>query len=277
MAIEIDWEGATEIGRIRRRNEDAWGVTPIAGGSGGWLLAIADGMGGHARGDVASKLALDAAVAAAGRPEAGGADREGLLRGIFRDAHDALRERAIREPALQAMGTTLTVLLLRDDGAWVGHAGDTRLLWWREGTVGIVTRDHSAAWDLVEKGLLSPDDAEREPSGAVLTRYLGAAAPPEPDVFDRSLDLLAGDRLLLCTDGLGKVVSMDEVAKVLSGRSVKAAASELIERTLRGGAPDNASVIVADVTVPPPLPPHPRADIPALRFEELRFRWPAAR
>jgi protein phosphatase len=173
------------------------------------------------------------------------------------------------KPSLSRMGTTLTVLLIRDDGAWVGHVGDSRLAWQRGGELCLVTQDHSLAWEMVEAGLLSPDVAEQDPSGSVLTRHMGPIGAIKPDIFERPLRLASGDRLLLLTDGLGKVVPMDEVARVVREQSVDGAVRDLIRLTRDGGAPDNVTVMIA-LIVEPPDPPGP-----AVAWEEPRYRWKA--
>jgi PPM family protein phosphatase len=268
VGILIRWEGGSDVGLVRRRNEDAWGAVSLDGSSGGVFLAVADGMGGQPGGDVAARAAVETALDAA-RRRGGEEDPVGFLRGLFVEAQAALSREAQARPALARMGTTLTVLLLRDDGAWVGHVGDSRLAWQRGNGICLVTDDHSLAWDLVEAGLLSPDEAEQDPSGAILTRHLGPLGEVHPDIFERSLLLAGGDRLLLLSDGLGKVVQMDEVARIVEGAPLADAIQNMIGQARSEGAPDNVTIVLVEVTDPP----RPTGEV--LTWEESRYRWSA--
>ncbi len=265
MGLTIRWVARSEIGRVRSRNEDAWGATKIGRGE-GVLLAVADGMGGHPGGNVASRLAIEACIGAVRGGLPAETSREQVAE-LFRLAHERLQSRAQENPELRGMGTTLTLALVRPDGAWVGHLGDTRLFWTRDGEVALLTRDHSAAWDRVERGEITPEQAEREPDGAWLHRYLGPGAPLEPDIFSRPLDLRAGDRLLLCSDGLGKVLGMGRLAEILAEQAVERAVFLAVEETLSGGAPDNVTMLLADVVAPPSPAVEP------ILYEEVSFRW----
>ncbi len=268
MSALIRWEGGTDIGLVRQRNEDAWGGIPFGAGRPGAVLAIADGMGGLPGGDVAARLAVETVLGlAAGL--GGEPDPAALLGELFEKAQGALARRAESDRSLDRMGTTLTVLLVRDDGVWVGHLGDTRLIWRRKDEICLVTADHNLAWDLVDAGLLGPDAAEQDPSSSILTRHLGPHAALKPDVFDRPLDLRPGDRLLLASDGLGKVLPMEEIAGIVSRETLPGAIRELISRTREGGAPDNVTVLMAEVTEPPVL------SGPVFGWEEPRYRWSA--
>jgi protein phosphatase len=266
MAITIHYDGRTDVGRLRRRNEDAWGAAALEDCAGGCLLLVADGMGGHPGGDVASRLAVEAGLEEARRtdsPRAGGT----RLAEIFRAAHDRLREHARFYPGMAGMGTTLTALLVQDDGAWVGNIGDSRLLWHRNGELRLLTEDHNAAWELVVAGYMDADEAERAPEGALLTRFLGATTPCQPDISERPLELLAGDRLLLCTDGLGKALTMKEIAGLASEALIGRAVSQAIERALAAGAPDNVTVLLAEVVQAPEI------GGPSIGWETVSYRW----
>lgn len=265
--LTIRWVARSETGRVRSRNEDAWGAVEIGPGA-GVLLAVADGMGGHPGGNLASRLSVDACVEAlkSGAPEGSSDQWVGRL---YQAAHARLKAHADGVPNLRGMGTTLTLALILPDGAWVGHLGDTRLYWFRDGVLSLVTRDHNAAWDRVELGQITPEQAEREPDGAWLHRYLGATHPPEPDLFGRPLDLRSGDRLLLCSDGLGKVVGNERLAAILDEEIPERAVFLAVEETLSGGAPDNVTLLLADVVEPPPAPSR------AILYEEAVFRWMA--
>lgn len=267
--LKVEWEAACEVGCVREKNEDAWGAERIGDDYECVLLVVADGMGGHPGGDVASRLAVEGCFEVLKNPVDCSKPRE-LIASLFENAHRKLQHRALDEPTLTQMGTTLTVLLLRPDGGWVGHIGDTRILWLRGSAVGLVTRDHSAAWERVEAGNLSPDEAENDPLGSLLTRHIGPLAPCEPDIPESPLQIQAGDRLLLCSDGLGKVVSMGQVVAQSAGRPLQEAVAQLVKKTLGGGGPDNVTVLLSEVaTTTDPV-------AGSVSFDSLRFRHPSA-
>jgi protein phosphatase len=264
--LKVEWEAACETGCVRENNEDAWGAERLGSDNGCALLVVADGMGGHPGGDVASRLAVEGCFEALPDPVDCSKPRE-LIATLFESAHRKLQRRALDEPVLTQMGTTLTVLLIGPEGGWVGHIGDTRLLWMRGTTVGLVTRDHSAAWERVESGSLSPDEAENDPLGSLLTRHVGPLAPCEPDITETPLQIQSGDRLLLCSDGLGKVLPMGEIAALAAGRPLAEAVEQLVEKTLGGGGPDNVTVLLTEVMT---TTESKTAGVP---FESLRFRY----
>lgn len=266
MGIVIRYEGRTDIGRLRRRNEDAWGAAALASCPGGCVLIVADGMGGHPGGDVASRAAVEACLEDCRNSESpfSGAER---LASMFQSAHARMSQVATLHPSLAHMGTTLTILLVQDDGAWVGNVGDSRLLWLRGGALRLFTEDHNAAWDLVVAGKLDADEAERAPEGSLLTRFLGPRVPCHPDISERPLGLVRGDRLLLCTDGLGKALVMTEIARISSLPEIGGAVQRAVEQSLAAGAPDNVTLILAEVDEPPAIAG------PGLSWESIPYCW----
>lgn len=269
MGVAVRWESASAVGKVRERNEDAWGARSLEGRP-DLLLAVADGMGGLPGGEVASRLAVEACLEAFAAASGSASDPRALLRDLIALARSRLSVAAERDASLLRMGTTLTLLLLRPDGAWVGHLGDSRLLWCRGTQIALVTQDHSAAWPSVAAGRMTPEQAERNPLGSVLTRHLGPAICCDPDIPDRPLALEAGDRLLLCTDGLGKVVTMERIVTLVA-RPLPQAVESLVSEALAGGGPDNITVVLAEILEPPP----PSAE--AIRLESLHHRWTAPR
>jgi protein phosphatase len=265
MGIRVRWESASVVGHVRQKNEDAWGVRALADRS-DLLLAVADGMGGLPGGEIASRLAVEACLAAFDRESSAPQDPRDLLAKLIEAARARLSGAAERDATLVRMGTTLTLLLLREDGGWLGHLGDSRLLWCRDRSIALVTQDHSAAWPWVAAGRMTPEQAERDPLGSVLTRHLGPAIPCEPDIPGQPLDLRAGDRLLLCTDGLGKVVSMERIV-ALCALAIAESVEGLVREALQGGGPDNITVVLAEVIDPP------KAEIPPFTFESCPHRW----
>jgi protein phosphatase len=266
MPLKVRWEAACEVGRVRESNEDAWGATLIGSDSEKALLVVADGMGGHPGGSVASHLAVDACIEGIKQRSAGEPAGESLV-ALFHLAKERLREHAEEHPEMRAMGTTLSLLLLLGDGGWVGHVGDSRILWIRDSSIALVTRDHSAAWERVEEGSLTVDEAERDPMGSLLTRHLGPFAPCEPDIFDLPLAVRKGDRLLLCSDGLGKVITLEQILNLTANQPLAEAVTQLVEETLSGGGPDNVTVLLAEAL----------ADLrpagEAIDFDSLTYRF----
>jgi len=215
----VDAAARTDVGRVRGRNEDAVAVSPAAG-----IFVVADGMGGHAGGDVASALAAHAAyeVLAARTPRT---SRPVALRAAFTAADKRVRGEAARRPALDGMGTTLVALLVQGDRATVGHCGDSRAYLWRGGVLTGLTRDHG--------------------QGHVVTRAIGAGPGPSPDIA--AVALAPGDVLLLCSDGLSKPLGSRGIARVMAGAPLDCnrACEALIDATFAAGAPDNVTVVLA--------------------------------
>jgi serine/threonine protein phosphatase PrpC len=225
----------SDIGRARKRNEDAYLVKEP-------LFAVADGMGGHRGGDVASAMALEIL-------EAGGEGEERpivlLISGI-KSANQRVLERAEADRDLRGMGTTLTAVVAEDAKAHVAHVGDSRAYLLREGNaLQQLTEDHTLVQRMVREGRLSPEEAGTHPQRSILTRVLGVEE--EVSVDELTLDLHAGDRLLLCTDGLTSMVGRDRIQQILEAeREPQAACDKLIDAANRAGGEDNITVIVLD-------------------------------
>ena len=228
----------TDAGRERDGNEDAALAVPERG-----LYAIADGMGGHAGGELASRAALDglrAHLEGGAVPTSLDEDAP-LLRDAVRAADAAVRAEASRS-GLVGMGTTLTALTLRDDFITVCHVGDSRLSWLEVGQLRVLTRDHDLATRLAEEGLLSASQVNEHPEHHVLMEALGSPDPPTSDLLQ--IRVPAGVRLLLSTDGLHDVVPAERIAELAADADLDAAARALIdEANLRGG-PDNVTVVL---------------------------------
>lgn len=225
----------SDIGRARERNEDAYLVKEP-------LFAVADGMGGHRGGDVASSLALE--ILGAG--EEGEERQPVLLTSGIKKANQRVLERAEADRDLRGMGTTLTAIVAEDARAHVAHVGDSRAYLLREGNaLQQLTEDHTLVQRMVREGRLSPEEAGTHPQRSVLTRALGVEE--EIAVDELTLDVHAGDRLLLCTDGLTSMVGRDRIQQILEGeRDPQAACDRLIDAANRAGGEDNITVIVLD-------------------------------
>jgi PPM family protein phosphatase len=237
--MRLVFAAATDVGRMRKNNEDSYlSSQPVA--------AVADGMGGHSAGEVASAIAIEelAALRDRGPWENETAATDDLKQAILR-ANRRIHEMAARDRKLNGMGTTLVALLEDGDMVHVANVGDSRGYLLRQGELSQVTIDHSLVQELVDDGRLSPEDAERHPQRSVITRALGIDPEVEFDLFTYKLQV--GDRLLLCSDGLSDVVEPAQIRKVLLRvRNAHRAARELVTVANAHGGPDNITVIVVD-------------------------------
>ncbi|WAC66724.1 protein phosphatase 2C domain-containing protein [Agrococcus sp. SL85] len=235
-SISLRWAAATHPGRRRTVNEDSvFASFPV--------FLVADGMGGHASGDVASALAIEAFRSLKGRTLSDVTSVEGAVERAFED----VRTQATGEPV---GGTTLSGAVLVDvDGVahwFVLNVGDSRTYVYADGELEQVTVDHSVVQELVESGALRRVDARRHPHRNVITRALGAGDSRPADAWLRPAE--RGQRLLVCSDGLSGEVDDVELAEILGDlASPAAAAALLLRRALDAGAPDNVSVVVVDV------------------------------
>lgn len=237
--MRLVFAAATDVGRMRKNNEDSYlSAEPVA--------AVADGMGGHSAGEVASAIAIEelAALGERGPWENETAATDDLKQAILR-ANRRIRGMAASDRKLNGMGTTLVALLQDGDMVHVANVGDSRGYLLRQGELSQVTVDHSLVQELVDDGRLSPEDAERHPQRSVITRALGIDPEVEFDLFTYKLQV--GDRLLLCSDGLSDVVEPTQIRNVLLRvRSPQKAARQLITVANEQGGPDNITVIVVD-------------------------------
>lgn len=251
--MQLVWSARTDPGLRRSSNEDGWCVREDLG-----LFAVTDGMGGHVAGEVASKLVLEQLekhvedtqpaefgeqVAFRSSPGILSARRldGGLLEANRRIAHEIARD-----SKLQGMATTAVAVLIHDTGNAVAHVGDSRAYAHRHGELSRLTADHSWVEDQVRAGLLSAENARNHPHRNIVTR---AIAGTEGLSVESSLpSLQAGDRLLLCSDGLTTVVSDSEIEAIMdSNRVAGTACDELIRRANEEGGPDNITAIVVDI------------------------------
>ena len=231
---------ATDTGRVRSINQDAVLTTPT-------LFVVADGMGGHAAGEVASSTAIDALRAAA--------ERIGTIERFttaVRSANEAIFRASLQDPTLAGMGTTVVAACLlagpTGDQLVVLNVGDSRAYRFREGAVRQVTDDHSLAAEMVRGGEITLEEAATHPQRHVITRALGIEGEVTPDTFP--IAIREGDRVLLCSDGLTNEVDDEEIARVLATvADPQDAADELVSRANAHGGADNISVVVIDVVI----------------------------
>lgn len=238
-AIRCRSVGLSHVGRVRRLNEDAWLARPDLG-----LWAVADGMGGHSRGDLASRTI----VAALDRlsPPADAASHLRAVEAALAEAHAALHRLA--RDAGDVCGSTVAVLLAFERRFAVLWAGDSRIYRRRMGCFERLTRDHSLVEEMVERGLLAPEAARVHPWRNRITRAVGIEGPLALEC--RQGELATGDLYLLCSDGLTGHLDDAEIAALLAGQPPKAAARALVEATLAVGAEDNVTVVLVAVEAP---------------------------
>lgn len=234
--MKSEFAGRTHVGRVRARNEDALLQRPERG-----LFAVADGMGGHAGGDVASRIAVDVVDELTARPAS---DPGAQLKAAIHAAHAAILKAADADAALAGMGTTFTALWLRADGraGVIAHVGDSRAYRYRDGVLARLTRDQTWVQLQVDAGVLSEDQARHHPYSAMLTCALGIEdVDLEVQTFD--IDCQPGDLFLLCTDGLlARLDDADLEATLAEQPDLDAIADALIDRANAAGGPDNISV-----------------------------------
>jgi protein phosphatase len=228
--------GATDTGRRRRRNEDAYVVEPP-------LFAVADGVGGAQAGEVASGLAAAAAIEE--RP--GGASGEERVVELIQEANRRVHRAATQDSARSGMGTTMTVALVERETVTIGHVGDSRAYRLRDAALEQLTQDHSLVAELMRSGNLSPEEARVHPQRNVVTRALGS--DPDVDVDAFSVDARAGDIFLLCSDGLSSMVEDERIEAILEQRrlDLDGAVKTLIAEALRAGGEDNITVVCFEI------------------------------
>ncbi|AYN43713.1 Stp1/IreP family PP2C-type Ser/Thr phosphatase [Streptomyces dangxiongensis] len=237
MSLSLRFAAGSHKGMIREGNEDS-------GYAGPRLLAIADGMGGQAAGEVASSEVISTLVTL--DDDVPGSDLLTSLGVAVQRANDQLRSMVEEDPQLEGMGTTLTALLWTGQRLGLVHVGDSRAYLLRDGVLTQITQDHTWVQRLVDEGRITEEEATTHPQRSLLMRALGSGEHVEPDLSVR--EVRAGDRYLICSDGLSGVVSHQTMEETLASyQGPQETVQELIQLALRGGGPDNITVIVADV------------------------------
>jgi protein phosphatase len=236
MTLRLHYAARSDVGNVRDGNEDS-------AYAGSRLVAVADGMGGHAAGEVASSVAITALAPL--DDDAAGNDLLDALAAALDDANNQLRALTEDHNELDGMGTTVTALLSAGGRLAVAHVGDSRLYLLRDNELTQVTHDHTLVQDLVDAGRITAEQATSHPQRALLTRALDGREAVRADLSVR--EARRGDRYLLCTDGLSGVVSTQTITDALHLTEPQAAADRLVELALKGGGPDNITVVVADV------------------------------
>jgi serine/threonine protein phosphatase PrpC len=246
----IELANLTDTGCERTENEDYYCYAEPADAATyerlGRLAVVADGMGGHAGGQVASGIAVD--VVRERYFSAIDEDPAEALQTAFSEAHAEIQRRAFASPALHGMGTTCTAAAVRDHHLYFGHVGDSRLYLLRNGAIARLTRDHSVVGRLVEQGVITPEEAAARPDRNVLTSALGMEAPIEADFSQDAIALNAGDVLLIATDGLHGLVADDEILTVAAGAAPRQACIELVRMAKERGGHDNITLQILRVS-----------------------------
>lgn len=259
----FSWAAATHPGLRREANEDAHAARPDLG-----LFLVADGMGGHAAGEVASKAAADTIESFAHDTRARDLNRTwpfpfepalsidaNRLKAAFRLANSNVADRMAGDQELRGMATTVSAVLLHETTervvqAAIGHVGDSRVYLYRGGELRQMTDDHSWVGEQIRAGTMTDADARRHPWRNVVTRAISGGAAPEVDVVE--LPLKAGDRLLLCSDGLSGVVTEDRIGAIVAGAGgavagLEATCDALIAEANAAGGPDNITTVLIQI------------------------------
>lgn len=231
---ETSFGSRTDVGYVRDHNEDSLIIIPP-------LFAVADGMGGHEAGEIASEITVNTLAELVPSH----LDAEGLTAAVEAANYNVLK--APRQGiGRNGMGTTLTAAMLEGERLLIAQVGDSRAYLLHKGSLQQITRDHSLMADLIEAGQITPEEARHHPNRSVITRAIGSDIHMRPDIYE--LNVSAGDRVLLCSDGLSSMVSNHAIEAIMRRQSdPQRCADELVAAALENGGADNVTVIVADV------------------------------
>ncbi|WP_395658127.1 PP2C family protein-serine/threonine phosphatase [Nocardioides sp.] len=246
--LRLRFAAVSDVGRVRKDNQDSGYVGP-------WLLAVCDGVGGAARGDIASATAISQ-LRKIDVPPTDDPDHDllGRVAGALHRAHDRIGELVDEDPALNGTSTTATLALFDGARVGLGHVGDSRAYLYRSGEITQLTADHTFVQTLIDEGRITADEARVHPNRNLILKALDGVHEAEPDLF--VIELAAGDRLLLCSDGASGVLPDGRLADILSSGSPEYAAVELVRASLEAGSSDNVTCLVADA-VPAETPAGP--------------------
>ena len=235
--------GVTDTGKVRAVNQDAFRIEFDSEAKRA-ILVLCDGMGGENAGEVASTEASESFLRyVSERIETKSIPTSELSREAAAYSNTRVYDRAVREDDCRGMGTTLVAAVIRGEEASVVNVGDSRCYWMSGGEIQQVTRDHSLVQEMVERGLITSEEARSHPRKNIITRAVGSEPRIRSDVFH--LLLSEGDKLLLCSDGLSNVVTEEELASLLREREeLPACAEALLSLALERGAPDNVTVVL---------------------------------
>jgi serine/threonine protein phosphatase PrpC len=225
----------TDKGRVREQNEDSYGYK-------GNLFLVADGMGGHQAGEIASAIAVETILDLDfGVADIGAELEKGILK-----ANEAILEEVNHRPEMTGMGTTVAVLLIRDQTAFIAHVGDSRIYHYARGVLTQLTEDHSLVAELVKNGEITEDDAKTHPQRNILTQALGSRG--DLNIEFLALEIQPGEKFLLCSDGLYGMVDRDGIEAILKlNEDTQELAEKLVEQANENGGSDNITVLIVEV------------------------------
>jgi len=238
-ALALRYAALSDVGRVRKDNQDS-------GYAGSHLLVVADGVGGAARGDVASSTAVQALRRLDAPPDG---DPVEALAGAIHRAHDRIAELVEQDPELDGTSTTVTSALFDGHRVGIAHVGDSRGYLLRDGSLSQLTRDHTFVQSLIDEGRITEEESRTHPHRNLILRAVDGVHETDPDLF--YLELAPGDRLLLCSDGTSGVLDQDRLTDILGTGSVDYAVVELVRASLEAGSSDNVTCVVADVVAQP--------------------------
>jgi protein phosphatase len=244
----MKWEyaGRSDVGKVRQGNEDALFANEERG-----VFIVADGMGGHVAGEVASQIVTETVgpgVSDAVEEGLTGTELAARVLDLIEEANRAILERADNEPEKRGMGTTLTLMaLIPEEGYLFDQVGDSRGYLLRNGTLSQITRDHTVVQQQVDRGALTPEQARDHPLSHILTRALGTEIDVEADTYGDSVE--PGDMFLLCSDGLSGMLPDEDIQKIMSSETdIQDIADRLIDEANEAGGMDNITAVVVRVT-----------------------------
>jgi len=247
MPLYLDYSALSDVGRVRKDNQDS-------GYAGPWLLTVCDGVGGAARGDIASSTAVAQLLRLDEQPAG---DLLGAVAGAIHRAHDRIGELVEEDPSINGTSTTVTVALFDGERAGIGHVGDSRAYLQRSGKLTQLTKDHTFVQSLIDEGRITEEESRVHPHRNLILKAVDGVHETEPDLF--LIDLAPGDRLFLCSDGVCGVLDDARMSDILSFGTADFAAVEMVRASLEAGSSDNVTCVVADVTED-----QPRADLEPL-------------
>jgi serine/threonine protein phosphatase PrpC len=243
---QVDAASMTDSGKVRQKNEDSYGCFQPSDlqvrERKGLLYIIADGMGGHRGGEVASRLAVEAIHSHYYSSNV--EDPSSALVEAFQKANQSVYDKSMSDELLMGMGTTCTAMVILGECAYFAHVGDSRAYLLRQGELRQITEDHSLVSEMLRSGLISSEDARTHPQRNVITKSLGAQIPVQMDTPSTPLDVEDGDVFLLCSDGLTALVPDNEIKEVLGSHDSAEACTQLVELANQKGGPDNITVQV---------------------------------
>jgi len=249
MRPGVEVAGISDVGCQRDGNEDSYCYwepeDDMVFARLGRLAVVADGMGGHEGGQIASRTAVESAQASYSSSQAP-SPKEALLQALH-DAHDAIQRRARESIGLLGMGTTCTAFALVGSRLYYVHVGDSHLYLLRHGKLKLLTRDHSLVARLIETGIIRAEEAETHPQKHVLTAALGVSEDIDPDYSIEPITLEKADVLLICTDGLWGQMSEPEIQQVLASHAPGDACKSLVQLAKERGGPDNITLVIARI------------------------------